>query len=77
MPAGRVSDQAAVTMDWAATILAAARVGRFKLVADGEFLYDLGVDLGEKTDSKARDPARLVEPEQRYSAWAEMLLRPT
>ena len=56
-------------MDWAATILAAARVGRFK-VADGgdEFLYDLGVDLGEKADLKARDPVRFVELEQRYSA---------
>jgi arylsulfatase A-like enzyme len=117
VPAGRVSDQAAVTMDWTATILAAAgastealdgenllpvlagereaydralfwrtrtrsaaRVGRYKLVAEGadEFLYDLGVDLGEKTDLKAREPARFAELKQRYSAWAaEMLPRPT
>jgi arylsulfatase A-like enzyme len=117
VPAGRVSDQAAVTMDWTATILAAAgastealdgenllpvlagereaydralfwrtrtrsaaRVGRYKLVAEGadEFLYDLGVDLGEKTDLKAREPVRFAELKQRYSAWAaEMLPRPT
>jgi arylsulfatase A-like enzyme len=65
---------------WRTRTRSAARVGRYKLVAEGadEFLYDLGVDLGEKTDLKAREPARFAELKQRYSAWAaEMLPRPT
>jgi len=120
VPAGRVTEQAAVTMDWTATILAAAgaqvdaaqpldgesllpvlsgergvydramfwrtrtraaaRIGRWKYVQEGdaEHLYDLGVDLGEKTDLKAREAAAFADTKSRYSAWAaEMLPRPT
>jgi arylsulfatase A-like enzyme len=118
VPAGAVTDQAAITMDWTATILAAAgaadaapldgesllpvlrrerglydralfwrtrtraaaRIGRWKYVQQGadEYLYDLGVDLGEKTDLKQREPAAFAATKNRYSAWAaEMLPRRT
>nr|AXL06012.1 twin-arginine translocation pathway signal protein [uncultured bacterium] len=120
VPAARVTDQAAVTMDWTATILAAAgaqadaarpldgenllpvlrgereaydralfwrtrtraaaRIGRWKYVQEGDVdhLYDLGVDLGEKTDVKARESAALSDAKARHSAWAaEMLPRPS
>jgi arylsulfatase A-like enzyme len=118
VPAGAVTEQAAITMDWTATILAvagaptdgvldgenllpvltgqrplydrelfwrtrtraAARVGRFKYLQDGnaEFLFDLAVDPGEKTDWKAHDPARFAALKSRYEAWASaMLPRPT
>jgi arylsulfatase A-like enzyme len=119
VPAGAVTEQAATTMDWTATILAAAgapvgageldgenllpvlagereaydralfwrtrtraaaRIGRWKYVQEGsaEHLYDLGVDLGEKTDRKARETAAFAEAKSRYSAWAAtMLPRPT
>jgi arylsulfatase A-like enzyme len=120
VPAGSTTEQAAVTMDWTATILAAAgaqvgaaepldgesllpvlrgernaydralfwrtrtraaaRIGRWKYVQEGnaEHLYDLGVDLGEKTDLKDRETAAFAEAKGRYSAWAAgMLPRPT
>jgi arylsulfatase A-like enzyme len=120
VPAGAVTDQSAITMDWAATILAAAgvpddtaqpldgesllpvlrgereaydralfwrtrtraaaRVGRWKYVqeSDADHLYDLAVDVGEKTDLKTREPARFAELKQRYAHWAaQMLPRPT
>jgi len=118
VPAASVTDQAAVTMDWTATILAAAgaqadaaqpldgesllpvlrgereaydralfwrtrtrgaaRIGRWKYVQEGdaERLYDLRVDVGEKTDLKAREGAAFADAQARYSAWAaEMLPR--
>ena len=59
---------------------AAARVGRWKYVQQGgeERLYDLAVDLGEKTDLKARQAAVFDDLKKRYAAWAtEMLPRPT
>jgi arylsulfatase A-like enzyme len=117
---GAVTEQAAITMDWTATILAAAgvsadaaqpldgesllpvltgerqaydrefywrlrarsaaRVGRWKYVQEGseEHLYDLAVDLGEKTDLKMRETAVFADVKNRYSRWAaEMLPRPT
>ena len=120
VPAGAATEQAAITMDWTATILAAAgaqpdaarpldgesllpvltreraaydralfwrtraqaaaRVGRWKYVQDGdaEHLYDLGVDLGEKSDLREREPAAFDEAKRRYSEWAAgMLPRPT
>ncbi len=118
VPAGAVTEQAAITMDWSATILAAAgapaaagpldgesllpvlrgeraayeralfrrtrtraaaRTGRWKYVQEGseDHLYDLAVDLGEKTDLKGREPAVLAEIKNRYAAWAaQMLPRP-
>jgi arylsulfatase A-like enzyme len=119
VPAGSVTEQAAITMDWTATILAAAgapaaagpldgesllpvlsgerqayeralfwrtrtraaaRIGRWKYVQEGneDHLYDLAVDLGEKTDLKARRPAEFSDIKSRYTAWAaQMLPRPT
>ncbi len=119
VPAGAVSEQTAITMDWTATILAAggapadagpldgesllpvlsgeravydralywrtrtraaARIGQWKYVQEGadEHLYDLGVDLGEKTDLKAREAGVFEDVKNRYAAWtAEMLPRPT
>jgi arylsulfatase A-like enzyme len=118
VPAGTVTDQAATTMDWTATILAvagaqvgaadvdgesllpvlsaereaydralfwrtrtraAARIGRWKYLQEGEeeHLYDLAVDLGEKTDLKTRETAAFAEAKSRYAAWAAgMLPRP-
>jgi arylsulfatase A-like enzyme len=117
--AGSVSDQAAITMDWTATILAAAgapadagsldgesllpvlsgereayertlfwrtrtraaaRSGRWKYVQEGErdSLYDLTVDVGEKTDLAAREPVAFADIKNRHQAWAAgMLPRPT
>jgi arylsulfatase A-like enzyme len=120
VPAGTVTDQAATTMDWTATMLAAggaqvgaadeldgenllpvltaereaydralfwrtrtraaARVGRWKYLQEGneEHLYDLAVDLGEKTDLKTREPAVFADVKNRYTAWAAgMRPRPT
>jgi arylsulfatase A-like enzyme len=117
VPAGSVTDQAVITMDWTATILAAAgastsaldgetllpvlrgerapndrslfwrtrtraaaRIGRWKYVQEGsdDHLYDLAVDLGEKTDLKEREPAAFADIKERYAAWAaQMLPRPT
>ena len=115
VPAGTVTDQAAITMDWTATILAAARapldaapldgenvlpvltgereaydrtlfwrtrpraaarIGRWKYVREGEdeYLYDLAVDLGEKTDLKARQPAVFADVKARHAAWAAGML---
>jgi arylsulfatase A-like enzyme len=115
VPAGAVTEQAAITMDWTATILAAAgasgdgsqldgenllpvlsgeraaydralfwrtrtraaaRIGRWKYVQEGteDHLYDLGVDLGEKTDLKLRATAQFAELKQRYAAWAALML---
>jgi arylsulfatase A-like enzyme len=119
VPAGAVTEQTAITMDWTATILAAAgvapdtaqpldgenllplltgerplhdrelywrtrtraaaRVGRWKYLQEGsdEHLYDLAVDLGEKTDLKTREAAAFEDVKSRYSRWAaEMLPRP-
>jgi arylsulfatase A-like enzyme len=120
VPAGAVTDQAATTMDWTATILAAAdaqldpaqpldgesllpvlrgertehertlfwrtrtraaaRIGKWKYVQEGttEHLYDLSVDLGEKTDLKERQAAAFSDTKRRYAEWAAgMLPRPT
>ncbi len=67
------------------SVLAHARAGRrahrpLEVPAGGdeEHLYDLDVDLGEKTDLKARETAAFAEAKSRYSAWAAgMLPRPT
>jgi arylsulfatase A-like enzyme len=120
VPAGAVTEQAAITMDWTATILAvagavpdaaqpidgenllpvlsgerqtydrelywrtrtraAARIGAWKYVQEGdeEHLYDLAVDLGEKTDLKEREARAFADVKGRYAAWAaQMLPRPT
>jgi arylsulfatase A-like enzyme len=118
IPPGRVTAQAAITMDWTATILAitgttadashpldgenllpvctgapshdrtlfwrtstraAARDGRWKYVADedGEYLFDLEVDPGEKDDRRRVEAARFERLKQQYLDWdARMLPRP-
>jgi oligopeptide/dipeptide ABC transporter ATP-binding protein len=119
IPAGRVTEQAAITMDWTATILAvtgtkpdaaypldgvnlmpvctgerapfdrelfwritgfdAARVGTWKYLKDedGEHLFDLSIDPGEKADRRRRDPATFDRIKQLYLAWnAQMLPMP-
>jgi arylsulfatase A-like enzyme len=113
-----VSAQPAITMDWTATILAAAgarddprypldaesllptlrgergvheralfwrtrtreaaRIGDWKYVKDGDaaHLYDLSVDLGEKTPLEREMPDVFARVKNRYDAWAaEMLPR--
>ncbi|MCU1381627.1 MAG: twin-arginine translocation pathway signal protein [Acidobacteria bacterium] len=119
IPAGQVSAQAAITMDWTATILAvtatsadpaypldgenlmpvcagdtpprdralfwritgfdAARVGKWKYLkdGDGEYLFDLSTDPGEKADRRGKDPATFARIKQQYLAWnAQMLALP-
>jgi arylsulfatase A-like enzyme len=119
IPAGRVTEQAAITMDWTATILvatgttadpsypldgenllpvctgeraaydrtlfwrtierAAARAGRWKYVADrdGEYLFDLVVDPGEKDDRRRKEEAQFARIKQEYLDWnGRMLPRP-
>jgi arylsulfatase A-like enzyme len=119
IPAGRVTEQAAITMDWTATILAvtgstadpgypldgenlmpvcsgeraaydrtlywrtveraAARVGNWKYLADkdGEYLFDVSVDPGEKDDRRRKQADKFEEVRQLYLAWnARMLPRP-
>jgi arylsulfatase A-like enzyme len=117
--ANSVTEQATITMDWTATILAAAgatpdaaqpldgesllpvlrgeraihdraffwrtqtreaaRIGQWKYVRDAnqDHLYDLAVDLGEKTDLKDRQRTVFADLKRRHAAWAaEMLPRP-
>jgi arylsulfatase A-like enzyme len=65
---------------WRTRTRAAARIGRWKYVQEGadDHLYDLGVDLGEKTDLKAREAGVFEDVRNRYAAWAaEMLPRQT
>jgi arylsulfatase A-like enzyme len=110
-----VTEQAAISMDWTATILAAAgaaadasqldgenllpvlagereaydralywrtstraaaRIGRWKYVQEGteDHLFDLGADLGEKTDLKMREATKFAELKERYTAWAAQML---
>jgi arylsulfatase A-like enzyme len=116
IPAGQVTEQAAITMDWTATILAvtgtvadpsypiegenllpvctgeravhdralfwritgfdAARVGRWKYLKDeqGEHLFDLSVDPGEKADRRRDEPATFDRVKQQYLAWSAQML---
>jgi arylsulfatase A-like enzyme len=119
VPAGRVTDQPAITMDWTATILdaagapadpsypldgesllsvctgeraaydrtlfwrtisrAAARDGRWKYLADhdGEYLFELIDDPGEKNNRRSAEPARFDRLKRQYLDWnARMLPRP-
>ena len=116
IPAGKVTDQAAITMDWTATILAvtgtapdpsyppdgenllpvctgerasydrslfwritgfdAARVGKWKYLkdAEGEHLFDLSTDPGEKADRRRREPAIFDRVKQQYLQWSAQML---
>jgi arylsulfatase A-like enzyme len=65
---------------WRTRRQGAARVGRFKYVEEAgkEQLFDLGVDVGEKSDLAAKRPEVLAQLRSRYDAWArQMLPRPT
>jgi arylsulfatase A-like enzyme len=116
----RTTNQAAITMDWSATILTAtgtapnqaypldgadllplftgertpwdrdlfwritgydaARAGKWKYLksSEGEFLFDLAADPGEKTDLKATHRDVFDEVRRKYDAWnAQMLPRST
>jgi arylsulfatase A-like enzyme len=64
---------------WRTQTREAARSGRWKYVRDAneDHLYDLSVDLGEKTDLKARQPGVFTDLKNRHGAWAaQMLPRP-
>ncbi|HEX6052364.1 MAG TPA: sulfatase-like hydrolase/transferase [Gemmatimonadaceae bacterium] len=121
IPAGVTTTQVATTLDWSATILAAAgvsqpathpfdginlmpvltgreparertvfwrlgqrarqgavRQGAWKYLRDerGEYLFDLVLDPGERSDRKADDPARFKRLEAAYNAWEREMLPP-
>jgi arylsulfatase A-like enzyme len=61
---------------WRTRTRDAARIGRFKYVKDDgtERLYDLTVDLGEKADRKADEPAAFARLKTEYDAWAAQML---
>ena len=68
------------TLFWRTATLAAARDGRWKYVADedGEHLFDLEIDPGEKDDRRLVDVARFERLKQQYLDWnARMLPRPS
>jgi hypothetical protein len=63
---------------WRTRTREGARIGNWKYVKDGdaEHLYDLGVDIGEKTELKTKQPDVFARVKSRYDAWAgEMLPR--
>jgi arylsulfatase A-like enzyme len=63
---------------WRTRTREGARIGDWKYLKDGddERLYDLAVDVGEKTDLKTKQPAAFTRVKGRYDAWAgEMLPR--
>lgn len=119
IPAGRVTEQPAITMDWTATILAltgtqpdpsypidgedlmrvlrgeramfdrklfwrtrirdAARVGNWKYLKDSgnEYLFDLAIDPGEKSDLRTKHQDVFESVRNEYLAWnAQMLPKP-
>lgn len=120
IPAGVTTTQVASTLDWSATIIAAAgaspsqahpldgidllpalesgsslersifwrtsqrsqqkavRHGSWKYlsVADGEYLYDLALDPGERVDRKAAEPDRFRALTAKYARWDEQMMSP-
>jgi len=67
------------TLFWRTAERAAARVGSWKYLADkdGEYLFDLSVDPGEKDDRRGKQPDKFDEIKRQYVAWnAQMLPRP-
>lgn len=121
IPAGRTTTQVASTLDWSATILAAAgassrashppdgidllpiltgrepvgerticwrtfqrtrqgaaRRGGWKYLRDeeGEYLFDLVLDPGERRDRKADEPERFEGLKAAYAAWEREMLPP-
>ena len=65
---------------WRTRTRGAARIGKWKYLqnAEGEHLFDVGVDFGEKAELKTKLPDVFASVKSRYDAWAaEMLPRPT
>lgn len=56
----------------------AMRVGDWKYLqtADGEFLYDLSSDVGEKTDLKDQQPRVFQQLREKMAAWERQVLVP-
>jgi arylsulfatase A-like enzyme len=54
----------------------AARVGSWKYLKDstGEYLFNLSVDPGEKSDLRASDADRFAAIREQYQAWASAML---
>ena len=115
-PAGRITEQPAITMDWTATILAvtgtpadpsypldgedlmpvckgtraaydrtffwrtqtrdAARMGNWKYLkeSDGEHLFDLSIDPGEKNDLRMTHAETFERIRNQYLAWNARML---
>jgi hypothetical protein len=66
------------TLFWRTADFDAARVGHWKYLkdADGEYLFDLSTDPGEKADVRAARAGTFDEIKQQYLAWnARMLPR--
>jgi arylsulfatase A-like enzyme len=64
---------------WRTVERAAARVGEWKYLADadGEYLFDLASDPGEKADRRRKEAATFERIKQQYLEWnARMLPRP-
>jgi arylsulfatase A-like enzyme len=64
---------------WRTVERAAARVGHWKYLADtdGEYLFDLAVDPGEKDNRRGKEADTFERIKQQYLAWnAQMLPRP-
>jgi hypothetical protein len=64
---------------WRTVEHAAARSGKWKYLADedGEYLFDLSVDPGEKGDRRKGEAATFDRLQRRYAEWdARMLPRP-
>ncbi len=70
---GRRSERA---LFWRTRARAAARVGRWKYVKDGETegLFDLDVDPGEKTNLRAQRPAEFARVTSAFAEWDRTLL---
>ena len=67
------------TLFWRTIERAAARVGSWKYLADkdGEYLFDLAVDPGEKDNRRRKQAATFEQIKQQYLDWnARMLPRP-
>jgi arylsulfatase A-like enzyme len=68
------------TLFWRTVEHAAARSGKWKYLADedGEYLFDLSVDPGEKADRRKSEAATFERLKRQYADWdARMLPRPT
>jgi arylsulfatase A len=62
-------------MFWKRREQEAARVGNWKWVknADGEYLFDLSEDIGEKTNLAGKQPEKLAEMRQHFARWQQQM----